>query len=352
MFTVATYLVEQMSGLLFADFIHKHFFVPLGMNSTHLLPDATIEAGLEDRMAKAYHWDFSKGAYKPVIYQQMPEAIGAGSIFTSVNDYVRWVKALMNREHPISDNVYRGLLRPRAIEDSDVDLDEQDYQMSPLLYAVGLETTYYRGHKIVVHNGGIPGFGSIHFFLPVFKFGGVILGNSDSAGVVATIISRELIDEVLKVPHDERTDWNAVSEKSESDYEKRQEERVREREEKAKASANTLSIHVPLHKYTGKYWNPGYHGMTVEIRDDKLFVDASDRSQSFHLTFEHLCDGTQFTANMEDFFDGIVEKLEAEFKFENDGVTQMGINLEWDVEDLIWFDKVHDTVLTDQSRSK
>ena len=350
MFTVATHLVEQLSGLSFGEFLHKHFFKPLGMDSTNLQPDAAIEAGLEDRMAEAYRWDNDEGTYRPVIWQQCPEAQGAGSIFTSVNDYIKWVKALMNKEDPISENIYKGLIRSRTIQDPESGLNEPDYPVSLVLYGAGLEYFYYRGHPVVMHDGLISGFASTHFFLPGFKFGGVILGNSGTAGYVATIIARELIDETLQVRKEERIDWNARMQKEESDNEERRDEETKLGEERCKVSSSSQAMSAPLSAYTGLYYNKGYHHMKVEVKDEQLFIDATDRSMGFTVTFEHLSDQTQFTAHLCDFFEAAVDKVEAEFKFKNEKVVQMGIDLEEQLGKLIWFDKVDDMVLTDQSR--
>lgn len=70
----------------FERFLHKNIFEPLGMNSTNLQPGAARAAGLGDRMATPYVW--YKGGYIPLMYVDEPEAQGAGSIITSVNDYV------------------------------------------------------------------------------------------------------------------------------------------------------------------------------------------------------------------------------------------------------------------------
>ena len=333
MYTVATCLVEKLSGMPFTDFLHKHFFTPLRMESTHLQPSAAISAGLKDRMALSYYWKEDEACYVPVIWQDTPEAQGAGSILTSVNDYIKWVKALMNQEAPISDDVYKGLTRPRTISDPDLDPDQEIPFMSPILYAAGLETLHYRGHKVVTHDGSISGFASLHLWLPDLKFGAVVLVNSSSGGGAAWTICQELMDEVIQVPESERLDWSKVERGLEQTRKKKSEE------EDAKWEVERQQLEVPLNKYTGTYTNAGYHGMTVEIQSDKLFVDARDRSFPATLDLEHLSDGTNFVAHLRDDYEGGDEKLEARFEFENDEVVRMGIKLEPDFEEFIWFDK-------------
>ena len=317
----------------FTDFLHKHFFTLLRMESTHLQPSAAISAGLKDRMANSYYWKEDEECYGPVIWQETPEAQGAGSIFTSVNDYIKWVRALMNQEAPISHDVYKGLTRPRTISNPDLDPEEEIPFMSPILYAAGLETLHYRGHKVVTHDGLISGFASIHLFLPDLKFGVVVLVNSSSGGGAAWTICQELMDEAIKVPQSDRLDWNKVEHGLDEKRKKKSEE------EDAKWEVDRQPLEVPLNKYTGAYTNAGYHGMTVEIRSDKLFIDARDRSFPAALDFEHVSDGTMFLAHLRDDYESGDEKLEATFRFEEGEVVRMGIKLEPDLDEFIWFDR-------------
>ena len=341
MFTVATYLVEHISGQSFEDVLHGQFLGPLGMGSTYLLPDSAIAAGLQERMAVPYKWD-GEGTFTPLLFQQTPEAQGAGSIMTSANDHIKWVKALMNKEAPISPEIYNGLTKPRTLQNPDDDVDKLDPHTSTTLYAAGLEIYYYRGHKVVSHDGLIAGFGSIHFFLPELRFGGVIFGNSTSCERVVKIISRELIDEAIKVPPAERPQWDALEQKrlSEEEVEFGRENQKRRDELLTKGGGGIKEQKVLLEAYTGQYWNAGYHGMKVEIKDGKLFVDATDRSTGFTLIFEHLCNQKMYIAHLCDICEAGDEELAAEFRFEDGHVVGMGIDLEKDLDGYIWFDKV------------
>ena len=345
MYTVASYLVEQITGSSFKEFLKQTFFDPLGMTSTNLLPANAIAAGLQERIMTPYWWSTENQTYTPVMLQHIPEAQGAGSIITSVNDYIKWVKAIMNQEHPISTEIYKGITKPRIIENPDDDIDDLDPRTSTALYAAGLSIRYYRGYKVIDHDGSDPGVGSKHFFLPELKFGGVILGNSNSADQLADVISHELIDEALQVPASERPDWNSRERERDSVSERESQDQNREQRTKLCPDLDDgvkWPQNTPLEAYTGQYWNAGYHGMTVEIKDDQLFVDATDRTMGFTLAFEHLCNQTVYIAHSNDYYEGREEELAAEFRFENDKVVRMGIDLESELEEYIWFDKVVD----------
>ncbi|KAJ6783021.1 hypothetical protein PWT90_01843 [Aphanocladium album] len=61
---------------------------------------------------------------------------------------------------------------------------------SPAIYTAGVEVHYYRGQKVIGHDGNITGFASRFVFLLDLKFGTVVLGNSSGAGAVASSIIR------------------------------------------------------------------------------------------------------------------------------------------------------------------
>ncbi|KAI0906517.1 beta-lactamase/transpeptidase-like protein [Ustulina deusta] len=334
MYTVATYLVEKKSGLTFADFLQEHFFGPLGMCSTHLQLERTQSFGLGYRIATGYSWDKESEHYTGFEALDCPEAQGAGSIITSVNDYIKWVKAMMNREPPIDEEVYQGLVKMRTFASQDP--DDREPLTSPIVYAAGLEIFYYRGHMVIGHDGSVSGFGSRHFFVPDFKLGGAIFGNAGNAGDVATILSRELIDEVLGVPVPKRPDWDKVV----TDMNLKYEHDPKEEEMRRVLREDTEPQKMPLSAYTGEYWNPGYHGMTVDIKDNKLFIDANDRSFGFSLVFDHVREQTEYIAHLSDYHAGGDDLVAAKFMFHNDRAIKMGLELQAD--EFIWFDRVEE----------
>ncbi|RAH70415.1 beta-lactamase family protein [Aspergillus aculeatinus CBS 121060] len=336
MYTVATHLVEERTGLSFADFLEDRFFRPLGMASTNLQPQRARDRGLGDRIATGYSWKKEQRDYRGFQTPDCPEAQGAGSIITSVNDYIRWVKAMMHREGPVTESLYKGLLKPRSIEDPGE--EELAPQTSFTLYAAGWEIYHYRGHAVVCHDGAVAGFGSTHFFLPEFQFGAVILGNSDTAIPAVAIMARELIDLVLQVPHTERPDWNSIEWTSWEKDDNPSETELRQR--LCPDVREPQPQQLPLSAYVGRYKNLGYHELTVEATNDQLFVDATDRSFGFVLTFDHVGGQSKYIARLEDHLDGYEALIPAEFVLENGKAVKLGLGLEEEMEDLVWFARV------------
>lgn len=372
MYTAATHLVEVKSEQSFADFLDHQIFKPLQMESTHLQPERVRTHGLSDRLATGHFWNKDSTTYSTFQPSDSPEGQGAGSVISSANDLILWAKALMNREGPIDEDVYHGLVRMRSFRDPS-GLKKPKPLTSLAFYAAGLEIYYYRGHTVIWHDGNVSGFSSRLFFLPEFKFGAVIMGNSTGALAVGSILMRELIDEAVGVPLEERRSQNTgkkpkksdrgtqdlpINLKKEPKKDKKQKNKKDGKtgdassEEKGAGSQGSQATRpsrrkkesqpqlTPLASYTGDYTNAGYHTMKVDIKEDQLFIDAMDRSLGFTLTFEHIEDQTKYTAYLEDALEGGSDPVDAEFVFEGDVAVKMGLNLEPALKALIWFDRV------------
>jgi len=337
MYTVATHIIEKKTGMFFSDFLEKFFFAPLGMASTSLQPERARAKGFGNRIALGHFWDEERGLYHEFQTPDCPDSQGAGSIITSVNDYIKWVSAVMHHKTPITDDIFDGIIESRIIMDPKY--KHPDPLTSPATYAAGWVVYFYRGHMIVQHDGLVSGFGSRHFFLPDFKFGGVIFGNSTAAGTVAAIISRDLIDEVLGVPNDDRPNWENVED--ERQHENGEENETSLREKLCPDIKESQPQVMPLDAYCGEYWSPGYHFISVQIKGGKLFIDATDRFMGFSLTFDHVCDQTKFIAHLSDFLEGGDILMRAEFRFQNGIATEIGLHLESDLDEYIWFSRLN-----------
>lgn len=352
MYSVASYLVEKKSGISFADFLENRFFKPLDMASTNLQPERARAKGLGDRISPGHWWDRKAKKYSEFLIPDAPEGQGAGSIITSVNDYVKYVRALMNQEEPFTEEIYTGLITPRKI----VELENEKLSpfTSQLLYAAGWEVHHYRGHLVVSHDGCIAGSSSCHFFIPDFKFGGAIFGNSDDACNIGEVLLQEFLDELIGLPQDQRLNWDKVlyekdTGKKYEDYGKNDNEEIEDEEKEAEEERQKLCPGIkepepqvmPLSAYTGEYWNPGWRGLVVEIKDGQLFIDCSDRSYVFTLQLRHVCEQTKYIAIQREVVGGRATMLRTEFRFDNGTAVRLGVWFEDKLDDYIWFDRVH-----------
>lgn len=336
MFTVASYLVEQLSGRAFPDFLEERVFAPLGMASTNLQPERARGKGLGDRMTPGHAWDPEAQRYLEFFSPESPEAQGAGSIITSVDDYIKYVRALMYRQAPMTEEVFLGVTNWRIPVETNAGPLQPD--SSPAFYGAGWEVSWYRGYQLVVHGGSVPGYGTYVFFMPQLELGGVIFGNSEGANSVNVILFRELIDEFLGVPEEQRVDWEELEDSRSGDDSDDEEREMREL--LCPGLENPEPLTKPLGTYEGVYGNVGYHQLKIEILDGGLFINASDRTLPATITFEHICDGTKFVAHQSSTQAGGDIPMRAEFEVEGEKAARLGLLLEQELEEYIWFDRV------------
>jgi hypothetical protein len=357
MFTIASHLVEVKTGKPFSTFLHEKFFKPLGMTSTYLQASSAIASGQSDRLASGHQFDEENDTWDEFDAFDSPEAQGAGSIVTSAADYIKYVQAMLHVRHPISADSRKALTQPRIMTDTEG--SDPDPFCSPELYCLGWGTYYYRGHQVVIHEGLIDGFGSSHFFLPAHGFGAVILGNADGAEQITWILAREFVDAALGIPEADRPDWAALQAqklaKDDGDNKDEREE-VRESLKSDQGSEKTVPA---LDAFVGNYFHPGYGTFEVEIKDEGLHIDATDRGFPCTFTFEHVRTWQEADENGSSIRSNMIailvptrgspdEHLPAQFVFgargENDEsvrATKMAILLEDTLpgNEMIWFDR-------------
>ncbi|KAH0346141.1 beta-lactamase/transpeptidase-like protein, partial [Aureobasidium melanogenum] len=204
MYTAATCLVEALSQKSFSSFLHEQLLQKLHMSSTFLQP-SEVRAGEQEGLLSTPYY-FRNGAYHETCHQETPEAQGAGSIQTSVNDLAKFIRAMINQAGPITDAIYKAVTTPRITKYQPSKLQKNHSTDIPPSYALGWDVHYYRGAQIISHDGVITGYGSRMFVLPDYKVGAVILGNSDGAFDLSFIIQSYLVHEVLEIQKEQRFD--------------------------------------------------------------------------------------------------------------------------------------------------
>jgi CubicO group peptidase (beta-lactamase class C family) len=131
---------------------------------------------------------------------------GAGSVISSVLDYTKWIKALLNTSGPISKAGYKALLTSRSILEKD---DGPSPFAGPETYSLGWFTGTYQGYEFFRHSGGMEAFGAEVIFFPELKYGVVSLGNTAStSNAVETRLMGQLVADKIGVPEEKRFDWN------------------------------------------------------------------------------------------------------------------------------------------------
>ncbi|KAF5714386.1 hypothetical protein FGLOB1_3526 [Fusarium globosum] len=351
MYTALTHLIEAKSRQSFSKFLQERIFDRLGMTSSSLQPGGAKAKGHDHVLAKGHVWDKMFKSYREFDAVNCPEGQGAGSVISSANDFIKFLSALIDRNGPITEDVYQGLTRPRS--ERSANYRQRRVGIDRIFYTAGMDL-YWQGECAVFgHSGDITGFGSRFVFLPDLRFGAVVMGNSSGTNSVAAQLFREFITEVVNSDMGRQqlstvagrgipTKPPEVHMHPKSESQKHPTKGVKGKDHKRDITEAKVASQrtMALGAYTGDYWNPGYHNMRVEIKDNGLFIDATDRSMGFTARLKHRRDQSIFDAQVRDAFDTGDEVLMTEFTIEDGKVVKMGMDLEPLIGDLIWFNKV------------
>jgi CubicO group peptidase (beta-lactamase class C family) len=188
MFAVATLIIEQASGLSYAQFVTEHIFQPVGMSesridSTFLKPD--------DKVATA-HMPQDDDTLMTVPPLAWANGRGAGGIYSNAHDMAKWLQALLAEggKHRLlrPDNQKRmwSMITPIDIEAAIV---PQLAAAQPAFfgYGEGWYLSDYRGQRLVWHTGGFPGAVSRVTMVPAMHLGIVVLTNQQSEAAFEAI---------------------------------------------------------------------------------------------------------------------------------------------------------------------
>jgi len=90
-YAILALIVEQVSGKSFAQFVKENIFKPLGMKTT-----VAFEEGKNMIANRAYGHSFENGNWKKTDQSLTSAVLGDGGIYTNVQEYTKWIKALWN----------------------------------------------------------------------------------------------------------------------------------------------------------------------------------------------------------------------------------------------------------------
>jgi hypothetical protein len=132
-------------------------------------------------------------------------------------------------------------------------------------YGLGLDLRDYRGHKLVTHTGGLPGYVSRVAMIPDAGIGVVVLTNQES-GAAFDSIAFHILDHYLGAP---AFDWIDGYRKVQA----RGDAAVAAAEGRGSAARDvSAKPSLPLAKYAGTYRDAWYGDITIALENGKLVM--------------------------------------------------------------------------------
>jgi len=173
-YCVLAMVVEKISGVPFAEFLHRRIFAPLRMQNTvaHIYG--------KDRVAnRAYGYTNDAGVWLETDQSPTSATLGDGGIYSSLDDLIKWDDALRNHRllsakemRPAVTPENSAAVLPENVEDLPKAAGEK-----PLAYGFGWFLNPYRGHARMWHYGSSIGFHTIIQRFPADNLTIIILSN-------------------------------------------------------------------------------------------------------------------------------------------------------------------------------
>lgn len=173
-------IAEKVTGKKFGQLLNERIFSPLGMTNTASETDEVVI----DKKANGYLKFGNTYQLDPYFY--MPNAMGAGQMYSTVEDMVKWDQALYT-DKILSEESKEKMFTP---------------YLSSYGYGWGISTDTIKGTneitKITAHSGGINGFITIFVRLLDKKQMIALFNNTGDAPL------NEMVHEIVKILYDQK----------------------------------------------------------------------------------------------------------------------------------------------------
>jgi CubicO group peptidase (beta-lactamase class C family) len=281
LYLVAGEVIEAVSGMTWEEFVRSRILQPLGMRHSDVRHSAAGEGG----NVATPHAPVN-GTVRPVAPFLSDNTNPAGGIVSGAEDMAQWVRVQLDSGRVSgtarlwSAASTRQLWRdvtPLPIGAALPGLPHLRPEFSG--YALGLGVRDYRGHKLLQHTGGLPGYVSKVAMLPDLRLGVVVLTNQESGEAFESIVYH-VLDHYLGAPP---ADYLA-SYRDRRDAARQQLARLEAEASAARDSASAPSL--PLERYAGTYRDDWYGDVTIALEGGRLAIRFS-RSPSLVGDLEH-----------------------------------------------------------------
>lgn len=267
LYTVAGEVIETVSGKTWEDFIQERILDQVGMTTSN--PRHSDAANGENVATTHAEID---GKLQIVKSFSSDNTNPAGGINSNADDMAKWMIVQLD-----SGRIAPGknLFSPRTTRElwstvTPIPTGMPPPELAPLRanfngYALGFGIRDYRGHKMVTHTGGLPGYVSLVMMVPEAKLGVCVLTNQESDAAF-NAIGLYVVDRNLNAP---KIDWLAAFKTVVG----RSQARAKEAEQSAATTRNTQSqSSLSLEKYAGTYRDAWYGDVVISLENGKLAI--------------------------------------------------------------------------------
>jgi CubicO group peptidase (beta-lactamase class C family) len=193
---LAGYIVAEVSGEPYDQYVQRHIFDPLGMG--HSTAAEPVPAALAADLAASYNSDATPPERVPFQFDKLAPD---GSVSATADDIARFMAAHLDEERG------GGILAPETM----ALMHQRSFSADPRLdgYAHGFKERTMNGRRVLLHDGGWEGFLSALVLVPDCDFGVFMSVNGTSGGEAAIEVMDMFLDRFA--PTSESTETPAAS---------------------------------------------------------------------------------------------------------------------------------------------
>jgi CubicO group peptidase (beta-lactamase class C family) len=270
LYLVAGEVIETITGQTWEDFVSSRILAKAGMTGSNVRHSAAAAGG-----NVAVPHASVDGRVRPIKPFDSDNTNPAGGINASAEDMARWlIVQLAHGRLPDGSRLFsEDTWKQLTTMVTPVPIGTPAPELAALRpnfrgYALGLNTVDYRGQKVLMHTGGLPGYVSRVMMIPSIDLGIAVLTNQES-GEAFDAIAYRIADHYLGAPE---TDWAAAFQKAGA----RLQASMATSDQATVAARNTASRpSLPLANYAGTYTDPWYGDITVAAEGEKLVIRFS-----------------------------------------------------------------------------
>ncbi|TFG47481.1 MAG: serine hydrolase, partial [Gemmatimonadales bacterium] len=267
LYLVAGELIEAVSGQRWESFVADRILRPVGMDSATVLH--TSASDTLGNVASTHA--MVEGTVRHVAPFLNANANPAAGINAGAHDMARWLVAQLDSGRVGTTRLWSqetarqlwAIVTPITPGSPQPELSAGRSSFGG--YALGFGIRDYRGHKLVSHTGGLPGYVSRVAMLPDQKIGVAVLTNAES-GAAFDAIAWHVLDHYLGAP---AFDWLGGFTRATARHDSLNAAEV----SRSAAARNADSRpSLPLQAYAGRYADAWYGDVTIESTGDGLVI--------------------------------------------------------------------------------
>lgn len=199
MYTVLGYVAEYLTGKWLGDVIHDIIWEPLGMTAT--FGDTKDAVAAPEHLAAGYYWDPKASKFVEMRLDSTRESGGAGLVISTVSDYTKWARCLLDQTPPLSKAVHADIRRARMLTEFTEGGKMGD---GDLTYGLAWMKKTYHGEVVLKHGGTETAYSTQLYTIPRLRYAVIAMANSGLANDAEDEIVWRLIEDKLGVPQEQR----------------------------------------------------------------------------------------------------------------------------------------------------